>query len=187
MTVAPPVVTTLDRLYGAILATLRATYGARFVTYAPYDPATLLDPATTLSTPALYLEIEEQGIDEATAHPAVRDRVSLRLAITAHVILSTRTTNLQIALDVLACSVLILIRQPDTDSRLAGHPGTRWGLGAAVTPAARVAILQTEWQPGLNGYGARQVRWEQTVYLPDDPLACLGEDAPGRILGGEGA
>jgi hypothetical protein len=181
------VTTTIDALYAAILGTLRGTYGARIATYAPYDPLTLLDPEAALNTPALYLEIEEQGTDAGTEPKALRERTATRLTFSLHAVLSIRTHDIQIALDVLASSLLVLIRQPDADSRLGARPGARWGLGPAVTPAESVIVLQTDWQPGLNGFGARAVRWEQTIYLPDDPLACLNEGGPTRYLGATGA
>ena len=180
-----PVTTTIDMLYDAILTTLRGTYAELFVTYAPYDPMTLLDATVQLAVPALYLEIEDQVTDDETARRALRQRTAIRLSISLWVILSIETVDIQVALSVLASSLLVLLRQPDPDPRLGGHPGARWGLGAAVHPATRVTVLMTNWQPGLNGYGARQIRWEQDIYLPTDPLECLGEDGPWRPLGGE--
>jgi hypothetical protein len=174
----PTLTTTLDAWYAGVLGTCQDTFGARVQTYAPFDPATMLDPAAVLNTPALCLQVEAMEADEDTARKGVRDRAATRIAAAVHVILSTRTDNLQVALDVLASAVHVLIRQPDADSRLGAHPGARWGLGPAATPAERVSAQPADWQPGLNGYDSRVIRFEQIVYLPDDPLACLAEPAP---------
>jgi hypothetical protein len=174
----PTLTLTLDDYYAGVLGTLQSTFGERIATYAPFDPATMLDPNAVLNTPALCLQIEAMEADDDTARKRVRGRCATRLAAAVHVILSTRTARLQVALDVLTSAVHVLIQQPDDDPRLAAHPGARWGLGAAVTPAERVAAQPAEWQPGLNGFDSRIVRFEQVVYLPDDPLACLAEPAP---------
>ncbi len=41
-----------------------------------------------------------------------------------------------------------------------------------------IAAIPAEWRPGANGYDSRAVRFEQTLYLPNDPIACLAEPAP---------
>ena len=175
---APPV-TTLDAFHAAVLQRLASVYGERIATYAPYDPAQLLDPQQPLVTPALYLQIEGIEPHDTDTRKPQRGRCPLRLALALHLILSTQTQgDLQVALDVLASSLLVLLRAADPDPRLAAYPGERWGLGAAAAAPEQLAALPADWQPGLNGYDSRVVRWEQVLQLSADPVAVLGEPDP---------
>jgi hypothetical protein len=178
--------TTLDAYHAALVGAVRATFGARFATVGPFDPAELLDLERPLNTPALYLQIEASDLEDPETRQPLRGRVAHTLAVALHVMLSTRTAgDLQVALDVLASAVANLVRASDPDSRLAGRPGNRWGLGTAAGAPTRIGIMPADWQSGLNGYDSRIVRFEQVCYLPEDPLACLAEPAPDPIPPGD--
>ena len=173
---AVPATTTLDAYHAAVVESMRATFGARIATYGAYDPAELIDPTQPLNTPALYLQIEASDLDDPPDRQPLRGRVVSRQSAAVHVILSTRTDgDLQVALDVLASAVGVLICRPDTQSHAAAKAGNRWGLGDAVSSPERISTQPAGWKPGLNGYDSRVVRFEQVAYLPNDPIACLAE------------
>jgi hypothetical protein len=175
---APLTTTTLDAVYQAIVQTLKTTYGERLATVGPFDPERLLDPDQPIATPAMVVAIEGLDADPDDARPPVRGRAATRLSCAIHILLSARTEGLQTALDVLASSVHVLVRQPDADTRLSAHPGQRWGLGPAAHPPEMIVAMPSAWTPGQYGLDSRVVRWSQVVYLPDDPIACLAEPAP---------
>lgn len=177
-----PVTTTLDAYHAAVIETLRDTFGDRIQTYGPYDPTELLDNTRPLNTPALYLQLETTDLITLPDGMPLRAHVPARISPVIHVVLSTRTAgDLQVALDVLASAVAVLVSKAGADDRQAAAPGNRWGLGAAVTAPEGIAAIPAEWRPGANGYDSRAVRFEQTLYLPNDPIACLAEPAPAPV------
>jgi hypothetical protein len=75
--------------------------------------------------------------------------------------------------DLAAAIALILGHAPAV--RGASRPGQRWGLAGACDPASVISIQPADWAGGLQGFDSRVIRWEQLVYLPDDPAALLAE------------
>jgi hypothetical protein len=137
--------TTIKALHAAIESSLRAHFNASVQQYGTYQP---------LDT------------DDVALH--LPGCVALRCALAVHVVLGVLTDDLQVALRELAAAVITLVRQ--TDTAAAARPplnGNHWGLGEAVGTPEAVSARPAEFRPGLNGFDAWIVTWEQIVYLPE--------------------
>jgi hypothetical protein len=160
--------TTIKALHAAIESSLRAHFNAsvqQYGTYQPWDTDSDA-PDSELRTPALLVELEAMDPDDVALH--LPGCVALRCALAVHVVLGVLTDDLQVALRELAAAVITLVRQ--TDTAAAARPplnGNHWGLGEAVGTPEAVSARPAEFRPGLNGFDAWIVTWEQIVYLPE--------------------
>lgn len=167
--------TTFDAYVHAILATLESTYGTRIVEYRPYDLSAILSEPPAIKTPSIYLQIEWQSSDAQIASKVTMGRMATRVSCAIHLMMSTKTPQLQIAIEVFANSILSLLFQPDPDYRGGRVIGQRWGLGLGVDPVEGATVQAGDWQPGLNGFDSRIVSFNQTIYTPANPLMGLNE------------
>lgn len=152
--------TTPTALQDAILATLRAHFGARVQhvdLYWPFDD----DDETRvahLKTPALLLRLERQEREPADPDPT--GRLRMRVSFALYCILSLRTLRLYVELPEMS---LHAIRCIDPQSG-ANRRGQDWGLGGyVVEPAEGITDDEAEFSAAPTGTDSRVVRWEQVV------------------------
>jgi hypothetical protein len=162
MNVSPT--TTMDAVHAAIIAAMRARFGAQVKTYGAYEEWDPLDdePTGKLVIPALLLELDADDYD-GQSDPT--GRLAMTGSWVMHCVLSVKTDNLQQTLRQFSAVVASVILPSDPS----GQPrrGNRWGLGGACDLPVRVTGQAGGFSPGLHGRDSRIIRWEQTFYLDE--------------------
>ena len=159
--------TTIRVAHAAIVDALRAHFWATVRQYGAYQPWDPIEdtPETEILTPALLLELESIDPDDDEMH--MPGRVGMRCAWSVHVMLSTRTEELQIALPELAAAVVALVRKQETEPLHPPLNGNHWCLGEAVDGPDAVTARPAGFHPGLHGHDSWVVTWEQAIHLPE--------------------
>lgn len=166
--------TTIEALFGAIVSALSETFSDRVATIGAYEPwaDSSGDESEPIKTPVLLLELESLDQDEDIAPRQTKGRTAIRCSWAVHAILSLSTERLQQALPELAASIMALVRKHETYSYVTQR-GNRWGLEIACDYPSSISAQPAAFTPGLNGRDSWVVRWEQVVYLSDDPLSGI--------------
>jgi hypothetical protein len=173
-----PTATARD-LVAAILAALRAHFGTLDLQIGAgqmIDVATD-EEAAALVAPWLMLHVVPQELDTTVRRQP--GRVPVIYAGQIQCCLSTKTADFATELAEFASNVMTLVgawAAPGQRVRQGElQIGNRWGLGAAVEPARRIACYPGALNSLPHGHDALVVSWEQTLYRPerltaDDPL-----------------
>lgn len=163
MTPTAGTVTTYAAYSAAVLAALKARFGADF-RYGEYELEDELtgEPELEIQTPALLLEVDSWST-EPPEPPDTFGRRARRFAVNVHCLLGIRTESLQIALRELSLEVDEVLFPADAVGTR--RRGAQWGLGAAVAPAEQSSGQKGGFRPGLHGINSWIVSFEQVVYL----------------------
>lgn len=137
----------------AIIDALKAQFAGRVQTVEMYE----LTEEKPINTPAILLEMEygDEGYDKGD------DLVPLQCRMTLHMLIGSKTPNLQMEIRRFAFEVFRLVRSNQFDV-------------SDVTMPEGINMGPGEFKVGEKGYESWYVSWEQTIYAGESAWEPTG-------------